>query len=63
MFIQHPGPLSYIQILLTLVLLRFCYLTESHTTMYTMIVVLKQVARDISVIEGTANNDCYQNIF
>ena len=62
MFIEHPGPLRYIQILLTLILPRFWYLSESHTTLYTMIVILKQVVRGISAIEVTANNDCHQNI-
>ena len=28
-----------------------------------MIDILKQVVRGISGIEGTANNDCHQNIF
>ena len=62
MFIEHPGPLRYIQILLTLILLRFWYLSESHTTLYMMVVTLKQVVRGISAIEVTANNDCHQNI-
>ena len=60
MFIQH---LRFIQILLTLILLRFRYLSESHTTVYTMIVILKQVLWGISAIEGTTNNDCHKNIF
>ena len=62
MFMEHPGPLRYIQILLTSILLRFWYLSESHTTLYTMVVILKQVVRGISAIEVTANNDCHQNI-
>ena len=56
MFIQHLESLRYIQVLLTLILLRVCYLSESHT----MIVILKQVVQGIS--EGTTNNDCHQNI-
>ena len=63
MFIQHLEPLRFIQILLTLILLRFLYLSESHTTVCTMIVILKQVVWGISAIEGTTNNDCHQNIF
>ena len=63
MFIQHLEPLRFIQILLTLILLRFRYLSKSHTTVCTMIVILKQVVWGISAIEGTINNDCHQNIF
>ena len=57
MFIQHLEPLSYIQILLPLVLLRFWCLLQSHTTIYTIIIILKQVVRGISAIEGTTNNE------
>ena len=53
MFIQHLESLRYIQVLLTLILLRVCYLSESHK----MIVILKQVVRGISAIEGTTNNE------
>ena len=55
MFIQHPEPLRYLQTRLRLILLRFWYLLELHTTVYTMIDILKQVVRGISAIEGTAN--------
>ena len=41
----------------------FGYLSESRRTLYTMIVILKQVVRGISAIEGTTNNDCHQSVF
>ena len=63
MFIQHPEPLRYLQTRLRLILLRFWYLLELDTTVYTMIDILKQVVRGIPAIEGTANNGCHQNIF
>ena len=63
--IQHPEPLRYLPTRLKLnqILLRFWYLLELHTTVYTMIDILQQVFRGISANNGNVNNDCHQNIF